>query len=182
MKIFTFTLVAIILSSFSLLKNPNKNMNNSIYDIAITSLEGKTINLNDFKGKKILFVNVASKCGYTSQYKNLQKLHDTHGDKLAIIGVPCNQFGGQEPGSASEIKEFCSKNYGVTFLMAEKCDVKGSNQHKLYKWLTMKSENGVEDSTVGWNFQKYLIDENGKLIQVFKSGVGPMDASITSLL
>jgi glutathione peroxidase len=157
-------------------------MINSIYDISITSLEGKTIDLNDFKGKKILFVNVASKCGFTSQYKNLQKLHDTYGEKVEVIGIPCNQFGSQEPGSAAEIKEFCTKNYGVSFLMSEKCDVKGSNQHKLYKWLTMKSENGVEDSTVGWNFQKYLVDENGKLMQVFKSGVGPMDASITSLL
>ena len=157
-------------------------MINSIYDIAITSLEGKTIDLNDFKGKKILFVNVASKCGFTSQYKNLQKLHDTYGEKVEVIGIPCNQFGSQEPGSAAEIKEFCTKNYGVSFLMSEKCDVKGSNQHKLYKWLTMKSENGVEDSTVGWNFQKYLVDENGKLMQVFKSGVNPMDASITSLL
>ena len=182
MKILTYILATIILTSFSLTKKNDNNMHQSIYDIEISSLEGKKIDLNDFKGKKILFVNVASKCGYTSQYKNLQELHDAHGDKLAIIGVPCNQFGGQEPGSASEIKEFCSKNYGVTFLMAEKCDVKGSNQHKLYKWLTMKSENGVEDSTVGWNFQKYLVDENGKLIQMFKSGVSPLDASITSLL
>ena len=157
-------------------------MNNSIYDIAITSLEGKAIDLNDFKGKKILFVNVASKCGFTPQYKKLQELHDQHGDKVAIIGIPCNQFGGQEPGSAAEIKEFCSKNYGVSFLMTEKCDVKGKNQHSLYKWLTNKAENGLEDSTVGWNFQKYLVDENGKLIKVFKSGVNPLDSSITKLL
>jgi len=157
-------------------------MINSIYDIAITSLEGKTIDLNDFKGKKILFVNVASKCGFTSQYKNLQKLHDTYGEKVEIIGIPCNQFGSQEPGSAAEIKEFCTKNYGVSFLMSEKSQVKGANQHPLYKWLTNKSENGIKDSNVSWNFQKYLVDENGKLMQVFKSGVNPMDASITSLL
>lgn len=157
-------------------------MNDSVYDIAITSLEGKTIDLNEFKGKKILFVNVASKCGYTPQYKNLQALHDKHGDKVAIIGIPCNQFGGQEPGSAAEIQEFCSKNYGVSFLMTEKYDVKGKNQHELYKWLTNKSQNGVEDSTVGWNFQKYLVDENGKLIKVFKSGVNPLDNSIINLL
>jgi len=157
-------------------------MINSIYDIAITSLEGKTIDLNDFKGKKILFVNVASKCGFTSQYKNLQKLHDTYGEKVEIIGIPCNQFGSQEPGSAAEIKEFCTKNYGVSFLMSEKSQVKGANQHPLYKWLTNKSENGIKDSNVSWNFQKYLVDENGKLMQVFKSGVSPMDASITSLL
>jgi len=157
-------------------------MINSIYDIAITSLEGKTIDLNDFKGKKILFVNVASKCGFTSQYKNLQKLHDTYGEKVEIIGIPCNQFGSQEPGTAAEIKEFCTKNYGVSFLMSEKSQVKGANQHPLYKWLTNKSENGIQDSEVSWNFQKYLVDENGKLMQVFKSGVSPMDASITSLL
>ena len=157
-------------------------MINSIYDIAITSLEGKTIDLNDFKGKKILFVNVASKCGFTSQYKNLQKLHDTYGEKVEIIGIPCNQFGSQEPGTAAEIKEFCTKNYGVSFLMSEKSQVKGANQHPLYKWLTNKSENGIKDSNVSWNFQKYLVDENGKLMQVFKSGVNPMDASITSLL
>ena len=157
-------------------------MINSIYDIAITSLEGKTIDLNDFKGKKILFVNVASKCGFTSQYKNLQKLHDTYGEKVEIIGIPCNQFGSQEPGSAAEIKEFCTKNYGVSFLMSEKSQVKGANQHPLYKWLTNKSENGIKDSNVSWNFQKYLVDENGKLMQVFKSGVNPLDDSITSLL
>jgi len=157
-------------------------MINSIYDISITSLEGKTIDLNDFKGKKILFVNVASKCGFTSQYKNLQKLHDTYGEKVEIIGIPCNQFGSQEPGTAAEIKEFCTKNYGVSFLMSEKSQVKGANQHPLYKWLTNKSENGIKDSNVSWNFQKYLVDENGKLMQVFKSGVSPMDASITSLL
>jgi glutathione peroxidase len=182
MKIFVCTLAITILTSFSLIKNPTNTMNDSIYDIAITSLDGKAIDLNDFKGKKILFVNVASKCGYTPQYKKLQALHDQHGDKVAIIGIPCNQFGGQEPGSATEIKEFCSKNYGVSFLMTEKCDVKGKNQHKLYQWLTNKSENGVEDSTVGWNFQKYLVDENGKLIKVFKSGVNPLDNSITNLL
>ncbi len=182
MKIFAYALATIILTPFSLIKNSNNNMNNSIYDIAITSLEGKTIDLNDFKGKKILFVNVASKCGFTPQYEKLQALHDQHGDKVAIIGVPCNQFGGQEPGSAAEIKEFCSKNYGVSFLMTEKCDVKGSNQHSLYKWLTKKSENGVEDSNVSWNFQKYLVNENGKLMQVFKSGVSPLDDSITKLL
>ena len=157
-------------------------MINSIYDIAITSLEGKTIDLNDFKGKKILFVNVASKCGFTSQYKNLQKLHDTYGEKVEIIGIPCNQFGSQEPGTAAEIKEFCTKNYGVSFLMSEKSQVKGANQHPLYKWLTNKSENGIQDSEVSWNFQKYLVDENRKLMQVFKSGVNPLDDSITSLL
>ena len=182
MRLLTYLLIPFILTSFSFNNKTNNSMINSIYDIAITSLEGKTIDLNDFKGKKILFVNVASKCGFTSQYKNLQKLHDTYGEKVEIIGIPCNQFGSQEPGSAAEIKEFCTKNYGVSFLMSEKSQVKGANQHPLYKWLTNKSENGIKDSNVSWNFQKYLVDENGKLMQVFKSGVNPMDASITSLL
>ena len=182
MRLLTYIFIPFILTSFSLNNKTNNSMINSIYDIAITSLEGKTIDLNDFKGKKILFVNVASKCGFTSQYKNLQKLHDTYGEKVEIIGIPCNQFGSQEPGSAAEIKEFCTKNYGVSFLMSEKSQVKGANQHPLYKWLTNKSENGIQDSNVSWNFQKYLVDENGKLMQVFKSGVNPMDASITSLL
>ena len=182
MRLLTYLLIPFILTSFSFNNKTNNSMINSIYDISITSLEGKTIDLNDFKGKKILFVNVASKCGFTSQYKNLQKLHDTYGEKVEIIGIPCNQFGSQEPGSAAEIKEFCTKNYGVSFLMSEKSQVKGANQHPLYKWLTNKSENGIKDSNVSWNFQKYLVDENGKLMQVFKSGVSPMDASITSLL
>ena len=182
MRLLTYLLIPFILTSFSFNNKTNNSMINSIYDISITSLEGKTIDLNDFKGKKILFVNVASKCGFTSQYKNLQKLHDTYGEKVEIIGIPCNQFGSQEPGSAAEIKEFCTKNYGVSFLMSEKSQVKGANQHPLYKWLTNKSENGIKDSNVSWNFQKYLVDENGKLMQVFKSGVNPMDASITSLL
>ena len=182
MRLLSYLFIPFILTSFSFNNKTNNSMINSIYDIAITSLEGKTIDLNDFKGKKILFVNVASKCGFTSQYKNLQKLHDTYGEKVEIIGIPCNQFGSQEPGTAAEIKEFCTKNYGVSFLMSEKSQVKGANQHPLYKWLTNKSENGIQDSEVIWNFQKYLVDENGKLMQVFKSGVNPLDDSITSLL
>ena len=182
MRLLTYIFIPFILTSFSFNNKTSDNMNNSIYDISITSLEGKTVNLSDFKGKKILFVNVASKCGFTSQYKQLQELSEKYGSKVEVIGIPCNQFGNQEPGSGTEIKEFCTKNYGVSFLMAEKCDVTGTSQHPLYKWLTNKSENGVEDSSVGWNFQKYLVDESGKLIKVFKSGVNPMDESITSLL
>jgi glutathione peroxidase len=182
MRLLTYIFIPFILTSFSFNNKTSDNMNNSIYDISITSLEGKTVNLSDFKGKKILFVNVASKCGFTSQYKYLQELNDKYGSKVEVIGIPCNQFGNQEPGSGTEIKEFCTKNYGVSFLMTEKCDVKGTSQHPLYKWLTNKSENGVEDSSVSWNFQKYLVDESGKLIKVFKSGVNPMDESITSLL
>jgi glutathione peroxidase len=139
---------------------------------------GDEINLGDFKGKKILFVNVASKCGYTGQYKGLQELHELHGDDLVIIGVPCNQFGLQEPGDANEIADFCEKNYGVTFLITEKVKVKGSDQHGLYAWLTKKSMNGELDSKVKWNFQKYLVDESGVLKEKFASSVKPMDTEL----
>lgn len=160
--------------------NPIETMN--IYDIKIQKLEGGDLDLADFKGKKMLIVNVASKCGYTSQYAELQELYDLNSDELMIIGVPCNQFGGQEPGSADEIATFCEKNYGVTFQMTEKVDVKGKDQHPLYQWLTQKSLNGVEDSKVSWNFNKYLIDENGALIGVYGSGTNPMSEDITKLL
>lgn len=154
----------------------------SIYDYSFIDIEGNEVSLADFKGKKLLIVNVASKCGFTPQYAELQELHEKHGDKVAIIGFPCDQFGGQEPGSEEDIQSFCQKNYGVEFLMASKIEVKGKDQHPLYVWLTNKEANSVEDSKVMWNFQKYLIDENGKLVESFKSGVSPMDEKIVSLL
>jgi glutathione peroxidase len=154
----------------------------SIYDYSFTNIDGEEVKLEKFKGKKILFVNVASKCGFTGQYKELQELHQTYGEKVVLIGFPCDQFGGQEPGTEEEIKTFCTKNYGVEFLMASKIDVKGENQHPIYAWLTEVELNGEEESTVMWNFQKYLISEEGKFIKVFKSGVKPMSTKITSLL
>ena len=154
----------------------------SIYDIKISSIENELIDLSQFKGKKILFVNVASKCGYTSQYAELQQLHETYNENLVIIGVPCNQFMGQEPGSNEEIVEFCQKNYGVTFLMTEKVDVKGTNQHKLYKWLTSKELNGSTDSIVKWNFQKYLLNEKGELEKVISPRTLPTDPKIIDWL
>jgi glutathione peroxidase len=156
--------------------------NSSIYSYDFISLSGDTIELSSFKGKKILFVNVASKCGFTGQYTELQELHDTHGEDLVLIGFPCNQFGGQEPGTEAEIQAFCQKNYGVTFLMASKIDVKGEGQHPIYTWLTSEKQNGKEDSKVSWNFEKYLVDENGALIGHFKSQVKPMSEKIISLL
>lgn len=156
--------------------------NSSIYDIKINSLESKPIDLNDFKGKKILFVNVASECGFTPQYKGLQELYDTYKDKLMIVGVPCNQFGGQEPGQASDIKTFCERNYGVSFLITEKVDVKGDKQHPLYAWLTQKELNGTKSSTVKWNFQKYLVDEQGRLVDYYYSITKPMSDKITKHL
>ena len=154
----------------------------SIYSISINSLTGEPIDLSEFKGKKILIVNTASECGFTGQYEGLQELYDTYKDKLVVIGVPCNQFGGQEPGTASDIQTFCKQNYGVTFIMTEKVDVKGDNQHPLYAWLTQKEMNGVSSSTVKWNFQKYLIDENGHLVDYYYSITKPLSSKITDQL
>ena len=156
------------------------NMNDlkSIYEIKINDIWGDAIELNDFKGKYILFVNVASECGFTGQYKDLQKLHEEYGSKLVVIGVPCNQFGGQEPGESHEITAFCTEKYSVTFLMTEKIEVKGSNQHPLYKWLTDKNSNGIKNSTVRWNFQKYLVDPSGNLIDYWYSISQPLSQKI----
>lgn len=168
-------------SLFSKAKSPQE-ANQSLYDIEINSLSGDAIDLSEYKGKKILFVNVASKCGFTGQYKDLQALHEKYKEKLVVIGVPCNQFGGQEPGSASEIQTFCERNYGVEFLITEKIDVKGKNQHPLYAWLTKKSINNKMNSSVKWNFQKYLVDEEGRLIDYFISSTKPMSGKITKYL
>ena len=154
----------------------------SVYDISINKLDSDALDLSAFKGKKVLFVNVASKCGFTPQYAQLQELYTEHGDKLEIVGVPCNQFGFQEPGTSEEIESFCQKNYGVTFTITEKVNVKGKEQHPLYAWLTQKKYNNVMDSQVKWNFQKYLVDENGELIKMFPSKVKPLDAQIVDLL
>lgn len=158
------------------------NPSASIYDISINNIDGDKIDLGTYKGKKILFVNVASECGFTGQYEDLQKLYETYQENLMIIGVPCNQFGGQEPGTADEIKTFCEKNYGVEFLITEKVAVKGENQHPLYAWLTKKSINGLKDSTVKWNFQKYLVDEQGRFIDYYMSTTKPMSSKITKYL
>ena len=151
----------------------------NVYDIQINSLQGKPINFGDFKGKYILFVNVASKCGFTPQYKDLEKLYQEYKDHLIVIGVPCNQFGHQEPGSSDEIQEFCQVNYGVSFLITEKVNVKGSNQHPLYVWLNNKENNGKKSSTVRWNFQKYLVDSEGKLIDFYYSITKHTSSKIT---
>tara|TARA_R110002049_G_scaffold306494_1_gene505040 strand:- start:338 stop:853 length:516 start_codon:yes stop_codon:yes gene_type:complete len=154
----------------------------SIYDIKINDLNGTEIDLSTFKGKHILFVNVASKCGFTGQYEGLQKLYNTYQDKLMVIGVPCNQFGSQEPGTEKDIQTFCKINYGVTFLMTEKIEVKGKNQHPLYQWLTKKVMNGKTDSSVKWNFQKYLIDTQGNLVNYYFSSTKPLSDKITKHL
>jgi glutathione peroxidase len=154
----------------------------SIYDFTLKTLDGQELNLGTFRGKKMLIVNVASECGYTPQYRNLQALHDSHKDKLVVIGFPSNDFGGQEPGSSTEIREFCTKNYGVTFQMMEKIGVKGEDMHPLYRWLSTKELNGTCGEAPNWNFCKYLIDEEGKVIKFFNSKVDPLSSDITELL
>jgi glutathione peroxidase len=153
-----------------------------LYKFKLKTLDGQEITLEKFKGKKLLLVNVASECGFTPQYKNLQALHDKYKDKLVVIGFPANNFGGQEPGSATEIKGFCEKNYGVTFQMMDKISVKGDDAHPLYKWLSNKEENGTCGDAPKWNFCKYLIDEKGNIIKYFSSRVDPLSEEITSLL
>jgi len=170
------------LLSSSVLKKSKNQENASFYDIELNDLSGNPIKLKDFEGKYILVVNVASKCGFTSQYKGLQSLYDMFNDKLMIIGVPCNQFGSQEPGNAEEINTFCERNYGVSFLMTEKINVKGPRQHPLYAWLTSKALNGKSNSSVKWNFQKYLIGKNGSLIDYYLSVTGPTSKRITKHL
>ena len=147
----------------------------SIHQYTIEGIEGKIIDFEAYKGKYILVVNVASECGYTPQYQQLQELYENYKDKLVVVGVPCNQFGGQEPGSEAEIQKFCEVRYGVTFPLTKKVDVKGKHQHDLYKFLTNKSLNGLQDSEVRWNFQKYLLDTNGHLVKVYPSSASPFD-------
>ena len=154
----------------------------SIHSFKVTGIDGKQINLASYKGKKILIVNTASKCGYTPQYESLQKVYDQYKDKLVILGFPCNQFGGQEPGTNEEIVTFCKQNYGVSFPLADKIDVKGANIAPIYQWLTQKAKNGVLDANISWNFNKFLLDENGKMLAYFPSNVKPDSEAISAYL
>jgi glutathione peroxidase len=154
----------------------------SIYEFKVPGLDGKTINFKKFKGKKIMIVNTASKCGNTPQYADLEKLYEQYKDKLVIIGFPANNFGKQEPGSNDEIGEFCKKNYGVTFPMAEKVSVKGDDIHPLFQYLVDEAAKmGIEDP-IKWNFTKFLLDEHGKLIAVIHNKVNPMSEEVTKYL
>ena len=153
----------------------------SIHQFKVTDIEGNTFDFATLKGKKILVVNTASKCGLTPQYKDLQALYEKYGDEnFTIVGFPANNFMSQEPGNDEEIAAFCEKNYGVTFPMMSKISVKGDDMHPLYRWLTSKSANGVLDSEVSWNFQKYIIDENGKLVGFFKPAVKPLSDEVVN--
>lgn len=143
------------------------------YDFKVRTLEGEDFNFSSLRGKKVIVVNTASKCGFTPQYKELQEISEQYFDRLVIIGFPANNFARQEPGSAEEIRQFCTQNYGVTFPIMEKISVRGDDIHPLYRWLTQKDKNGYIDSEVKWNFQKYLIDEKGKLVDVAYSKEKP---------
>jgi len=152
------------------------------YDFRVKTIEGADFDFDSLRGKKVMIVNTASKCGYTPQYKDLQELHEMYGDKLVILGFPANNFANQEPGTAAQIREFCTENYGVTFLMMDKISVKGKNIHPLYVWLTSKEKNGVMDSEVKWNFQKYLVSGNGQLVDVLYSKEKPGSEKVLSWL
>lgn len=168
----------------------NNNKNNimetqkqaeNIYQFKVTDLYGDTFDFSTLKGKKIMIVNTASECGLTPQYEGLQKLYDTYKSKnFIIIGFPANNFGKQEPGTDKEIANFCKENYGVTFPMMSKISVKGDDMHNVYQFLTQKTKNGLEDSEIAWNFQKYLLNEKGELVQVLNPKILPTDASVTS--
>ena len=157
--------------------------NTNIHQYSIQALDSdEQINLSDFKGKKILIVNVASKCGYTPQYEALQELYMQHSDKLVVVGFPCDQFMGQELNSESEIRSFCTNEFQVTFPITTVVEVKGKDQHPIYQWLTKQSMNGKGDFKVSWNFNKFLIDEEGNLLEHFSSKVKPKDEAIMAYL
>ncbi|MCX2742161.1 glutathione peroxidase [Pontibacter sp. M82] len=157
----------------------NATTTSDFYTFKMESLDGQEIDFSKYKGKKVLLVNTASECGYTPQYEGLQKLHETHGNEVVILGFPANNFGGQEPGSNEEIATFCQKNYGVTFQMFDKISVKGEDQHPLYTWLSQNAPNNEEP---GWNFCKYLVDENGKVMAFYPSKVKPMDEELLTAI
>lgn len=147
----------------------------SLYDFTMKSLDGKPVDLKQFKGKKVVILNTASKCGFTPQYADWEAFYKEHKDKIVVLGFPANNFANQESGSSEEIASFCQKNYGVTFPMFDKVSVKGDDQAPLYKWLTTKSLNGWNDQAPSWNFCKYVVDENGNLTNFFASKVKPND-------
>ena len=161
--------------------NQQEMKKENIYQFKVNDLYGSEFDFSTLKGKKVMVVNTASECGLTPQYADLQKLYDKYKDKdFVIVGFPANNFGGQEPGSDAEIATFCKENYGVTFPMMSKISVKGSDKHPMYQFLTQKAKNGVQDSEVSWNFQKYLIDENGELAMVVEPKTLPTDEKIIS--
>ncbi len=177
--IFIFSTSAINKSKYQVMDN---TASKTIYDFKIKSLDGGIIDFSSFKGKKILVVNTASKCGFTPQYKGLEQLYESHKNNLVIVGFPSDNFGGQEYQDDADIKSFCEKNFGVSFPLTTRVDVKGKNITPVFSYLCNKSENGVLDATIGWNFNKFLIDENGKLVAHFDSKVTPESPEILKYL
>jgi len=183
--IFGVVIVALAIYSFSTRHrvSPEKKASmiaetpKSFYELTYTDIDGKPVSMSAYKGKYVLCVNVASKCGHTPQYAKLEALYEKLKDKLVIIGFPCNQFLGQEPGSEKEIAEFCTKNYGVTFPLSSKIDVKGKDQHPVYTWLMTKDVNGVSDDKVEWNFHKVLVSPEGTWLKAFSAGSDPMEVA-----
>lgn len=174
------TNIIVVMGIISLFSLAFKQATKTLYDFKVTDIEGKEFDMAQLKGKKIMIVNTASECGFTPQYKELQELYSKYKDKnFIIVGFPANNFGGQEPGTNTEIKSFCSKNYGVGFPMMSKVSVKGDDMVPIYKWLQFKSENGVGDGEVKWNFHKFLIDESGHWVRSINSKTSPMNDEIT---
>ena len=178
-NIFYILITNIILYVSIIFCNPKLDDLSSFYDYAANDINGKLISMNSFKGKSILIVNVASRCGYTSQYQGLQELYETYKDSLVVLGFPSNDFLWQEPGSNSDIKLFCQRTYGVNFPMFEKIHVKGKKKHPIYEWLSESKMNGWNNEAPDWNFNKYLLSKKGELIKVFKADVKPQDTLIT---
>lgn len=177
------TLILATLTIFSLTSQSQNTKKMSFYDLKFKTLEGKEFKFSDLKGKKVLIVNTASKCGFTSQYAQLEEVYKNNKDKnFVVIGFPANNFGYQEPGTNAEIGEFCQKNYGVSFLMMEKSSVKGSDINPVYQWLTSKAQNGVADAKVSWNFNKFLVDDKGNWVAHYESRVSPTDKKITDFI
>ncbi|MDK2979400.1 MAG: glutathione peroxidase [Bacteroidales bacterium] len=169
----------LLIITLAMISSVSFAQNKSFYDFEVQTIDGENFDLSALKGKKVLVVNTASKCGFTPQYEDLQKLYEKYKAKnFVIIGFPANNFMNQEPGSNEEIKQFCSTNYGVTFPMMAKISVKGDDIHPLYQWLTEKEQNGVMNSKVKWNFQKYMIDEEGNLVDMAVPRTNPLDEQI----
>jgi len=184
LKMNTIMITLLSLSSFFGVDKEDSDLmrNASFYDLTVEGIKGETLSMKDLQGKYVLCVNVASKCGYTPQYKGLQELYEKYQDKLIVIGFPCNQFLFQEPGSEEEIQSFCEVNYGVSFPMTSKVKVKGKDQHPVYQWLTSQELNGETNHKVKWNFHKFLVSPEGKLIGSFPSKVQPLSEEIITLL
>lgn len=175
MAFFNKNLIKNIFSKKQTILSSNNSMilKGSFYDFTVNDLSGKPVNLKEYKGKTVVLINVASKCGFTPQYADWQKFHEKYGDKIAVLGFPANNFMSQEPGSSEEIAEFCQKNYGVTFRMFEKIEVAGKDKAPLYNWLSNKDLNGWNNQEPSWNFCKYLINKDGKLTHFFESKITP---------